>query len=83
MTLSHNVYSVAEDSNLKNLCNYLIKIDLSPTNEEIIPCNSISQVIEICANEKRFCRVYQKNSPMSKTWNYLCDISKEVIWKNG
>lgn len=77
--MSHNVYSDADDNTLRNLCNYLIKIDLSSTNEEIIPCNSISQVIEICSNEKRFCRVYEKPSPMSKTWKYLCDISKEVI----
>lgn len=72
--MSHNVYSDDVEFTRTKLPNYLILI-----NNQVFFSDCISDVINICADEKRICSVYRLNGSMGKYWDYLCDISKGVL----
>lgn len=67
-----------EDKTIK-LCNYLVLIEKLGCLDEVIPCTNFQQVLNICKNEKKLCRVFERAGSMGKHWNYVCEMSRGVV----
>lgn len=76
--MSHNVYCEDLKSKLTNMCKYLVLVE-NELHQEVIPCTCLTDAIKFAENENSICRIYERLGSMSKTWTYLCDVSKGVI----
>lgn len=70
---STDVSEKYEDNKIK-CCNYLIF-----DNNEITPCNNLTTCINIAKNTKSLCTIFESISTKGHYWQYMCDISHEVL----
>lgn len=80
--MSHNVSNEYNEETLNNLCKFLLLQEnyINGTKAtEIIPCTCLSQAFEIAKFSNKICTLFERKGSMGKYWQYLCDISIDVI----